>query len=129
MIQKNGCLLDGTPIGEAIKIIDNEVCHQPICYTVNCVHPKNLRLALMNKNNKNQPQLSRLKGIQANASILSPEELNNSKTLFRDDFQTIVNEMEILYKQFDFKIFGGCCGTNDVFMDKLSNALICTNKD
>lgn len=124
MIRKDGCLIDGTSICEAIKIIDNQVNRQPICYMTNCVHPTNLRLALTNERNKNHPQLFRFKGVQANASNLSPEELNNSKVLKQGDFYDMVNEMELLHKQFDLKILGGCCGTNDKFIDILSKRMI-----
>lgn len=124
MIRKNGCLIDGTPISEAIKIIDSKVSRKPICYMVNCVHPKILNLALITDKNQNQQQyLPRLKGIQANASMLSPEELNNCKTLQQEDFNIIISEMELLYHQFDFKIFGGCCGTNDMFIEKLASQI------
>lgn len=126
MIRKDGCLIDGTSICDAINIIDKEVSPRPICFMTNCVHPANLRLALTNDKNKNRPQLTRFKGIQANASILSPEELNNCEILKQEDFNTMIDEIQILYKQFDLKIFGGCCGTNDIFIDELSRKMIST---
>jgi S-methylmethionine-dependent homocysteine/selenocysteine methylase len=124
MIRKDGCLIDGTSICDAINIIDKAVNRQPICYITNCVHPTNLKLALTNDKNFNHTALNRFKGIEANASILSPEELNNCGILQQNDFNTMIDEMLILYKQFNLKIFGGCCGTNDVFIDHLANSLI-----
>lgn len=126
MIRKDGCLIDGTPISTAISIIDEEVSPQPICYLTNCIHPKNLHLALSNHININKPQLSRFKGIQANGSILSPEELNNCDILHTDDSNNLIDEMLLLYKQFDLKIFGGCCGTDDKFIADLSSRLLNT---
>ena len=123
MIRKNGCLIDGTPLCDAINIIDKKVSQQPICFMTNCVHPTNLRLALTNDKNKSKPQLARFKGAQANASTLSPEELNNCTILQQDDFNTIIDEMEVLYKQYNLKIFGGCCGTNDIFIENLSKRM------
>ncbi len=111
MLRKDGCLIDGTPIYKAIEIIDNNVNPMPICYIANCIHPTNLRLALSNVKNKNKPQLTRFKGIQANASILSPEELNNCNTLHQGDFKIMIEEMRLLYLESGLKIFGGCCGT------------------
>ncbi len=120
MIRKDGCLIDGTPISTAIERIDNLVKPRPLYYMVNCIHPANLLSALEHHLNKNSHSIGRLKGIQANASTLSPEELNNCGVLHQDDFSSMVDKMHILYTAYDFKIFGGCCGTNDEFMDVLS---------
>jgi len=89
----------------------------------NCIHPTNLKKALLNDTNKNHPQLARFKGIQANASILSVDEFDNCRVLQQDDFQVMINEMQLLRKQFDFKIFGGCCGTNNEFIDNLAKRI------
>lgn len=124
MIRKDGCLIDRTPICEAIKIIDKAVGRQPICYMTNCVHPANLLQALSEDVNKNQPQMFRFKGIQANASVLNPEELNNCGILQQNDFNTMADELQSLYKQYDLKIFGGCCGTDDTFIDILSRKMV-----
>jgi len=123
MIRKDGCLLDGTSITDAIKIIDQEVSPQPICYMSNCVHPVNLRLALENEVNRNSPQLKRFLGIQANSSSLSPEELNNCGVLQQEDFDAMTDQVKYLMDKFQFKIAGGCCGTNDQFIEKLANNL------
>jgi len=123
MIRNDGCLIDGTPIFKAIEMIDNQVNQKPICYMTNCVHPTNLRLALNDDLNKNKTQLKRFMGIQANASILSPEELNHSNKLHLGDFNIMIDEMLTLQKHFNLKIFGGCCGTNDKFIDDLAAKL------
>lgn len=124
MIQKDGCLLDGTYLTYAIQIIDEMVKPNPIFYMTNCIHPTNLIKALSVEQNMNNQQLKRLWGIQANASTLSPEELESCSSLHKDDFDNIVKEMMILRKNSNLKIFGGCCGTNDVFIEKLSQAII-----
>jgi len=123
-VRKNGCLIDGTPISEAIRIIDESVDPKPIFYMANCIHPTNLRLALEHEKNRNQSELARFKGIQANASDLSPEELNSCGILHQDDFDQMIAEMQLLYKQFNLKVLGGCCGTNDKFIDSLSKCFI-----
>ncbi len=123
MLRKNGCLLDGTSIADAIRIIDEHLEVKPFCYMTNCIHPTNLRLALNHPINKKRPELKRFKGIKSNASSLSPEELDNCNVLQKEDFNIMVDEMEFLHRQFNLKILGGCCGTNDVFLDKLSKKL------
>ncbi len=124
MTTKDGCLMDGTPITEAITKIDNNVIKEPICYMANCIHPTNLKQALIHTKNKGRLNLKRFKGIQANASTLSPEELDNGNVIKQDDFDTIIREMYSLYKEHDLKIFGGCCGTNDRFLDTLSDNMM-----
>jgi S-methylmethionine-dependent homocysteine/selenocysteine methylase len=123
MIRKDGRLLNGTSIADAIKTIDERVSPQPVCYASNCVHPANLRLALENEVNLNSPQLKRFLGIQANSSSLSPEELNNCGILKQENFDEMIDQMNYLRETFHFKILGGCCGTNDQFIEKLANKL------
>jgi S-methylmethionine-dependent homocysteine/selenocysteine methylase len=123
MLRKDGCLLDGTILSKAIEIIDSGVFPGPICYMTNCIHPTNLINGLTQVNNKNSPYLKRLNGIQSNTSILTPEELNNCNILQQDDFDNIISDMHFLQNEFDFKIFGGCCGTNDKFMKSLAEKI------
>jgi len=120
MLKKDGCLMDGTPLSDAIRIIDEQVVPKPIVYMANCIHPANLIEALNNDKNKVSSQLKRFSGIQANASMLSPEELNHCNTLQQGDFDKMTDDMCFLQQHFDFKIFGGCCGTNDEYLDMLA---------
>lgn len=122
MIRKDGCLMDGTTLSNAIELIDEQINPKPICYMANCIHPTNLKKAL----NNNKLHLERFSGIQANASILSPEELNNCGVLQQDDFDKIIDEMLLLQEQYNLKIIGGCCGTNDNFIENLSKKIINT---
>ena len=124
MIRKDGCLIDGTTLSNAIKLIDEQVNPKPICYMTNCIHPTNLNEAL--NNNKDKSELIRFSGIQANTSILSPEELNNCEVLQQDNFDNIIDEIILLYNQYNLKIVGGCCGTNDKFIEGLSKKITST---
>lgn len=122
MLRKDGCLMDGTLLSDAIEIIDNEVSPIPICYMANCIHPTNLIQGII-RNKNNSRFVERFKGIQANASILTPEELNNCHILQQDDFEKIISEMCFLQNEFNFRIFGGCCGTNDRFIESLAEKI------
>lgn len=124
MLRKDGCLMDGTVLYEAIDAIDNEVFPNPVCYTTNCIHPTNLIQGILKIKNKNNQFLERFKGIQANASLLTPEELNNCSVLQQDDFENIISEMCFLQNEFNFRIFGGCCGTTHKFIESLTEKLI-----
>ena len=128
-IRKDGCLLDGTSIANAIKTIDRQVYPKPIGYMSNCIHPLNLKLALENEVNLNCPELDRFLGIQSNASSLSPEELNNCGILQQEDFDEMIDEMSYLTANYNFKILGGCCGTDNIFIEKLAKRLISSRFD
>ena len=103
MIRKNGCLLDGTSIADAIKIIDEQMTVKPLCYMTNCIHPTNLKLALSHPVNKNRTELERFKGIKSNASSLSPEELDDCPVMHQEDFNFMVDEMILLREQYNLK--------------------------
>lgn len=122
-ILKNGCLPDGTSIVNAIRIIDSKVNPKPVGYMSNCIHPSNLKQALENEKNFSDPELERFLGIQANASTLSPGELDNCGILQQEDFDDMIDEICYLTTKYNFKIFGGCCGTDDVFIEKLAKRL------
>ena len=123
MIRKDGALLDGTTLTGAIKMIDAQTEPKPHCYMTNCIHPSNVIAALTYIKNKGKPEMKRFCGIQANASTLSPEELNNCNHLRQGDYGLMVREMLLLQSAFDFKIFGGCCGTNEEFIEMLAENL------
>ena len=123
MLRKDGCLMDGTVLSKAIELIDNEAFPNPVCYMTNCIHPTNLIQGITQDKNKDSRFLERFKGIQSNASILTPEQLNNCNVLKQDDFEKIISEMCFLQKEYNFKIFGGCCGTNDKFIKSLTEKI------
>ncbi|MDA3943354.1 MAG: homocysteine S-methyltransferase family protein [Bacteroidetes bacterium] len=123
-VRKNGCLLDGTSIANAIKLIDSKVYPKPIGYMSNCIHPLNLKIALEHEVNRDAHEISRFLGIQANASSLSPEELNNCAELQQENFDDMIDEITYLTAKFNLKILGGCCGTDQEFFEKLAMKLL-----
>ena len=62
-------------------------------------------------------------GIQANASPLSPEELDGAQQLFCSGAQELAEQMVALEDIQPFKIFGGCCGTDETHMEALAQRL------
>ncbi|MBQ7983416.1 MAG: homocysteine S-methyltransferase family protein, partial [Clostridia bacterium] len=69
-IEKNGCLIDGTPISAAIAEIDAQTARPPLCYMTNCVHPSIAAAALSQPVNDTDTVRRRFLGIQANTSPL-----------------------------------------------------------
>lgn len=78
MIREDGKLLDNTTIHDAIQLIDLYTTRNPVCYMTNCVHPIIVYKALSQSFNSTELVHNRFKGIQANASAISPEKLDNS---------------------------------------------------
>lgn len=123
VIRANGTLLDGTFLHDAISIIDQSVSPIPLFYMVNCVHPSVLLESLSNYKNCTTLVKQRLVGIQANTSSKSPEELNGSPELAAEDIEILLNEMVSLYTNYQIKVLGGCCGTDNRHIQKLVDVL------
>ena len=119
-IRKNGRLIDGTPISDAISAIDAAVSRPPLCYLTNCVHPVVLAEALLQPENRGRPELARFLGIQANTSPLPPEQLDGAQELFCSDARELAQKMAALEEIKPFKIFGGCCGTDETHMRSIA---------
>lgn len=122
-IQKDGKLIDGTTISDAIINIDNSVKSKPICYMTNCVHPQIVYEALCKPFNCNENVKKRFLGIQANTSKLLYDELDNSKDLKGSDVIEFAQDIINLRKINCMKIFGGCCGTDNNYMEQIARRL------
>ena len=111
VINRDGLVLDGTSLWDAISQIDSETTHQPLCYMVNCSYPTFLHA-------EEQPEalFSRLLGYQANSSALSHSELDGSAELQTEEISEWANEMLKLNRERGVKILGGCCGTDDKYL-------------
>ncbi|MGI6012879.1 MAG: homocysteine S-methyltransferase family protein [Oscillospiraceae bacterium] len=112
MLRKNGRLIDGTTIHDAIARIDNETDPTPLCYVTNCVHPTVLYEALSQPFNQTELVRRRFLGIQSNTSPLPPEELDGAKELQTSSPEALAADVLRLYQTFRLRLFGGCCGTN-----------------
>jgi homocysteine S-methyltransferase len=120
VIRKNGCLLDGTPMDEAIKSIDEMTNPRPAFYMVNCVHPIVLNSAVESLKNSTDLLRQRLFGIQANTSCKSPEELEGLEILDTDDPISFSKAIIELYEKYGIKILGGCCGTDHTHINGIA---------
>lgn len=120
MIRKNGCLVDGTTIDDAICQIDTYVQRKPVCYMTNCVHPSIVESALALEFNRTENVQHRFCGIQANTSPLPPEALDGCENLMCSAPKALAEEMEDLKKVMNLKILGGCCGTDNRHLEELA---------
>ena len=106
VINRNGNVLDGTGLSEAIDFIDSNTSIKPLGYMVNCAYPSFLSADL-------QPEdlFTRLIGCQANASSLDHCDLDNSDVLSVEEVSEWGDAMLGLNRGYGIKILGGCCGT------------------
>lgn len=105
VVETDGCLADGTTVGDAIHQLDEETDGSSLFYMVNCAHPTHFASSI-----KNQP---RLKGVVANASSCSHAELDNAEELDQGNPEQLGREIaDILRDNPSIRVFGGCCGTD-----------------
>jgi S-methylmethionine-dependent homocysteine/selenocysteine methylase len=114
VINRNAQVLDGTPLIDAISIVDEALVTPPLGYMVNCVYPTFLCA-------EKQPAtlFKRLVGIQANSSSLDHSQLEGANVLHQDDLQHWGDNMLRLNSEFGVKILGGCCGTDNTYLHYL----------
>ena len=120
-IQRDGTLIDGTTISEAISAIDSVA--PPLCYMTNCVHPSIVFEALSQPCNCHSLVRNRFLGIQGNTSPLSYAELDKATDLLTSDPISFAREEVRLLELADFQIFGGCCGTDGRHLRQIAKAL------
>ena len=123
MILRNGRLIDGTTIHDAIFQIDNSAARKPVCYMTNCVHPQVLYDALSYDCNKSSLVRERLCGLQPNTSPLSPEELDNSDELISTGAEELTEDIMKLKDFINLKIVGGCCGTDSTHIREIARRI------
>lgn len=107
VVSRDGLVLDGKSLPEAISYIDNNTLVNPIGYMVNCAFPSFICP-------ENQPieLFERLIGCQANASSLDHCDLDKTEQIEADKISKWGRLMVELNRKYGMKILGGCCGTN-----------------
>jgi len=129
VLRSAGTLLDGTPLKDAIAIIDTDVDPKPIAYMANCTHASIFKAAILHKTQSSATVRKRVAGLLANTAALEPEALDNSEELVEEDPQTFGRSMASLHAELGMKILGGCCGTDDRHIDNLAKQLVKDKKD
>ena len=108
-VETDGCLPSGQPLGDAIAEVDGDGSVAPSYYMINCAHPDHFHDVI----DEGAEWTERIRGLRANASRMSHEELDNSETLDDGDpaelAKDYANLLSILPK---LRVFGGCCGTD-----------------
>jgi len=115
VIDRNGLILDGTSLTDAIEYIDSNVVNKPFGYMVNCAYP-----SFLNADKQPKNLFKRLIGYQANASSLDHCDLDGTDKLKMNDISEWGDLMLELNNKYGMKILGGCCGTNGKHLEYLA---------
>ena len=123
VVYDDGTVLDGTPLGKAMKMVDDSVSTPPIGYAINCVHPKIFSKAMHTLEREHKPYSPRILSYQANTANLRPEELNNATELITEEPDVLADLMMEAQHSFHTKFMGGCCGTDTRHIEQLARRL------
>jgi S-methylmethionine-dependent homocysteine/selenocysteine methylase len=108
-VETDGRLPSGQTLRGAIEQVDAETDGAPVHYMINCSHPMHLEGALVDDG----PWRRRIRGLRANASMLSHAELDEAEDLDDGDPADLAERYVALRAQLPaLAILGGCCGTD-----------------
>ncbi len=124
IIRPNGTLLDGTLLKEAISTIDKSISPKPLYFMLNCIHPTHCMMVINNTLNHTDLVGTRLIGLQANGSAKSPEELVLLDKTESESPKSWGKKMIDLYLKSNFKVLGGCCGTNNTHIESIAKNFV-----
>lgn len=118
-VETDGKLPTGQALGQAVEEVDAATGAWPAYYMVNCAHPTHFAQAF----ETGAPWLERVRGLRANASRLSHQELNDAPDLDDGDPAELGAEhADILRRWPQIKVLGGCCGTDHRHIAAMSRA-------
>jgi len=109
-VETDGSLPCGETLATTISTVDKTTQNGPVYYMINCAHPTHFSDVL----NAGADWVSRIKGVRANASCLSHEELDNAEDLDEGNPEDLAAHYKQLLDVFSHvNVIGGCCGTDE----------------
>ncbi|HEX5666677.1 MAG TPA: homocysteine S-methyltransferase family protein [Hyphomicrobium sp.] len=118
-VETDGRLPAGQSLREAIEAVDDQTGGGPAYYMINCAHPVHFMQAL----EAGATWMQRLRGIRANASQRSHEELDQSPDLDDGNPVELGQQYRTLRTRFPhITILGGCCGTDHRHVASIGHA-------
>ncbi|MDX1708228.1 MAG: homocysteine S-methyltransferase family protein [Desulfobacterales bacterium] len=124
VFRSEGTLLDGTPLKDAISVIDASVEPKPLAFMSNCTHASIFKAAMVHAKNSSPAVRKRVAGLFANTAALEPEALDDREELVEEDPRVFGESVASLHHELGMKILGGCCGTDERHIDSLAKRLI-----
>ena len=118
-LETDGRLPTGQELAEAIGEVDGATTSGPAYFMINCAHPTHFEDALA----ADEGWTARLRGIRANASRRSHQELNDAPDLDAGDpFELGGQYRALLRRHPQINVLGGCCGTDHRHVECISRA-------
>ncbi|MEI9812008.1 MAG: homocysteine S-methyltransferase family protein [Acidobacteriota bacterium] len=119
-LETDGRLPTGQTLAEAIGEVDEATSYQPLYYMINCAHPTHFMDAF-----QKSEVLKRVRGIRANSSKRSHQELNDAPDLDMGDPVELGREYrKLMARHPQIAIIGGCCGTDHRHVEQMSIACV-----
>jgi S-methylmethionine-dependent homocysteine/selenocysteine methylase len=119
-IEKDRKLRSGETLKQAIETVDTETSNAPAYYMINCSHPADFGPALAS-----EPWTNRIRGLRANASSLDHGTLCQLGHLEEGNPDELASQyVDIRATHPKMNVFGGCCGTDYVHVEKIGRALL-----
>jgi S-methylmethionine-dependent homocysteine/selenocysteine methylase len=108
-LETDGRLPSGQKLAEAIEQVDDETDRGPAYYMINCAHPTHFQGVV----EVPAPWRERIRGLRANASRMSHEELDEATELDDGDPADLAARYAALATELpNLNVIGGCCGTD-----------------
>lgn len=119
-VETDGRLPSQQALGDAIAEVDAATDGGPAYYMINCAHPTHFASTL----DASGSWIDRVKGVRANASRLSHEELDAAEDLDRGDTAELAGLYRGLGSALDLRVVGGCCGTDHEHVAAIAEGLV-----
>lgn len=116
VINRNGKILDGSTLTDAIDKIDDACERPPLGYMVNCSYP-----SFFKGDNLPPSARSRILGFCGNASSLDHCELDQAEHIHTDSVEVWGRSILDLHNRYGIKVLGGCCGTGCEHLNYIVN--------
>jgi len=118
-VETDGRLPAGDDLGDAIRAVDEAAGDAVAYYMINCAHPVHFNDVL----EQGGDWVKRIRGIRANASQMSHEELDAAEELDSGDPQDLAERYRFIVDAMPWvRVLGGCCGTDHRHISAISNS-------
>ena len=121
-VETDGRLPTGQSLGEAIQQIDAATSAYPSYFMINCAHPSHFSGIVQG----DEAWANRIRGLRANASIMSHAQLNEATELDAGDPKALGRDYAALKREKlkYLNVFGGCCGTDHRHVHQMALACL-----
>jgi len=123
-LETDGRLPNGQALAETIDAVEAATDGYPAYYMINCAHPTHFEDVL-----DGGAWLEKIRGLRANASTRSHEELDEAEDLDDGDPEDLGARYAALREKLpSLNVVGGCCGTDHRHVSEICWALVTTSR-